>query len=208
MKITDNYIFLLETLKFKREGKEKVCATYHLCPIKTLKPNEKATFDPGFYGEEVICKEVTETEVVLNYRNTAFSYRFGQRNEHHEIVLQQGNFWEHQFPMLDDTKYRKFYIVNHEDCMKKMHEAAETGNDTAAQYFLGYCYYYGSNEMEKNKEESLKWLRKAAERGYTEAQRMLGHILPHNDYEACHWLMECGDTQDADELMRIHQMMQ
>ena len=207
MKITDNYIFLLETLKFEREGKEKVSATYHLCPIKTLKPNEKATFDPGFYGEEVTCKEVTETEVVLDYQNTVFS-KFGQRDERHEIVLNQDNFWEHQFPMLSDTKYRKFYIVNYEDCMKKMHEAAETGNDTAAQYFLGYCYYYGSNDMEKNKEESLRWLRKAAKGGYTEAQRMLGHILPQNDYEAYQWLSECGDTQEADELMRIHQMMQ
>lgn len=207
MKITDHYIFLLETLKFEREGKEKVSAIYHLCPIKTLKPNEKATFDPGFYGEEVTCKEVTETEVVLDYQNTVFS-NFGQRNERHEIVLNQDNFWEHQFPMLDDTKYRKFYIVNYEDCMQKMHEAAETGNDTAAQYFLGYCYYYGSNELEKNKEESLKWLRKAAEGGYTEAQRMLGHVLPHNSAEACHWLLECGDTQAADELARIHQLTQ
>lgn len=206
MKITDHYIFLLETLKFEREGKEKVSATYHLCPIKTLKPNEKATFDPGFYGEEVTCKEVTETEVVLDYQNTVFS-NFGQRDERHEIVLNQDNFWEQQFPMLSDTKYRKFYIVNYEDCMKKMHEAAETGNDTAAQYFLGYCYYYGSNDMEKNKEESLRWLRKAAKGGYTEAQRMLGHILPQNDYEAYQWLSECGDTQEADELMRIHQMM-
>jgi hypothetical protein len=206
MKITDHYIFLLETLKFEREGKEKVSATYHLCPIKTLKPNEKATFDPGFYGEEVTCKEVTETEVVLDYQNTVFS-NFGQRDERHEIVLNQDNFWEHQFPMLSDTKYQKFYIVNYEDCMKKMHEAAETGNDTAAQYFLGYCYYYGSNDMEKNKEESLRWLRKAAKGGYTEAQRMLGHILPQNDYEAYQWLSECGDTQEADELMRIHQMM-
>ena len=208
MKITDHYIFLLETLKFEREGKEKVSATYHLCPIKTLKPNEKVTFDPGFYGEDVICKEVTETEVVLDYHNTVYSYTFGQRNERHEIVLNQDNFWEHQFRMLEDTKYRKFHIVNYEDCMKKMHEAAETGNDTAAQYFLGYCYYYGSNEMEKDKEESLKWLRKAAEGGYTEAQRMLGHILPYNDPEACHWLLKCGDTQDADELARIHQLTQ
>lgn len=206
MKITDHYIFLLETLKFEREGKEKVSAIYHLCPIKTLKPNEKVTFDPGFYGEDVICKEVTETEVVLDYQNTVFS-NFGQRDERHEIVLNQDNFREHQFPMLSDTKYRKFYIVNYKDCMKKMHEAAETGNDTAAQYFLGYCYYYGSNDMEKNKEESLRWLRKAAKGGYTEAQRMLGHILPQNDYEAYQWLSECGDTQEADELMRIHQMM-
>ena len=206
MKNTDNYIFLLETLK--REGKDKAWPTYHLCPIKTLKPTEIVNFDPGFYGEKVTCKAVTETEVVLDYQNTVYSYSFGQRDERHEIVLNQDNYWDYQFSMLSDTKYRKFYIVNYEDCMKKMHEAAETGNDTAAQYFLGYCHYYGSNEMEKDKEKALKWLRKAAEGGYTEAQRMLGHILPQNDYEACHWLMECGDTQDADELLRIHQMMQ
>ena len=79
MKITDNYLFLLETFKFKLEGKEKVCVTYHLCPIKTLKPTEKVTFNPGFYGEEVTCKEVTETGVVLDYQNTAYSYTFGQK---------------------------------------------------------------------------------------------------------------------------------
>ena len=205
MIITGDYIFLLETLKC--EGKDRAYPTYHLCPIKELRPSEKLSFEPGFYGEDVICNEMNETEVVLDYQNTVYSYTFGQRNERHEIVLNQDNFWEYQFRMLSDTKYRKFHIVNYADCMIKMHEAAEAGNDTAAQYFLGYCYYYGSNEMEKNEEESLKWLRKAAEGGYTKAQRMLGHILPHNDYEAYHWLSECGDTQEADELMRIHQMM-
>lgn len=204
MKITDNYIFLLETFKFKREGKDVTWSTYHLCPIKKLRPTEKLPFDPGFYEEEVTCKEVTETELMLDYHTIAYDGR--RKEEHHEIVLNHNNFWEYQFVIFDDTKYRKFHIVNYEDCMQKMHEAAETGNDNAAQYFLGYCYYYGSDKIKTDEKEALKWLRKAAEGGYTEAQRMLGHILPYNNPEACHWLLECGDTKDADELVRIHQL--
>ena len=202
MKITDNYIFLLETLKCK--GRDVTWSAYHLCPIKELRPTEKPPFEPGFYEEEVTCKEVTETEVVLNYHTIAYDGR--RKEEHHEIVLNHDNFWEYQFVFFDDTKYRKFHIVNYEDCMQKMHEAAETGNDNAAQYFLGYCYYYGSDKIKTDEKEALKWLRKAAEGGYTTAQRMLGHILPYNNPEACHWLLECGDTKDADELVRIHQL--
>ena len=206
MKNTDKYIFLLETFKFKREGEDATWSAYHLCPIKELRPSEKLTFNPGFYDEEVTCKEVTETEVVLDYHTIAYDSR--RKEEHHEIVLNHDNFWEYQFVFFDDTKYRKFYIVNYEDCMQKMNEAAETGNDIAAQYFLGYCYYYGSNEMKTDEKEALKWLRKAAEGGYTKAQRMLGHILPYNEYEAYKWLMACGDTKEADHLMELHQMLQ
>ena len=93
-------------------------------------------------------------------------------------------------------KERLYYIA-----IDWLLKAAEAGH-TEAQYYLGMCYYYKSN-----KDEAIKWLRMAAKAGHTQAQRELGHILPYNDYEAYQWLKACGDTQEADHLMELHQMM-
>ena len=203
MKITDDCIYLLAISKIK--GYKEV-PSYHLCRINGLKPGEVLPLKPYFCSESIICKNVTETEIVLEYHT--FVDDGGLREVSHEAVLNRDNLLEYQFTFVDDTRYRKFSIVNFEERMREIREAAETGNDTAAQYFLGYCYYYGSNEVKIDEEEALKWLRQAAEGGYVEAQRMLGHILPNNEYEAYKWLMACGDTNEADHLMELHQMLQ
>ena len=49
---------------------------------------------------------------------------------------------------------------------------AEQG-DAAAQYELGECYMYGGVKLDR--QEAVKWCRKAAEQGYAPAQYMLGH---------------------------------
>lgn len=90
--------------------------------------------------------------------------------------------------------------------VKWLTKAAEAGH-TKAQYHLGLCYYYGYLGLKMNNEEAIKWFREAAHAGLTDAKRKLGHILPYNDPEAYQMLKECGDTEEAERLLDIHQRM-
>ena len=51
-------------------------------------------------------------------------------------------------------------------------EKAEKG-DSTAQYFLGAMYAKGEG-VPKDNAEAVKWFRKAAEQGHTDAQYILG----------------------------------
>jgi TPR repeat protein len=69
---------------------------------------------------------------------------------------------------------------------------AESG-DAKAQYYLGFCYYYGEG-ITKDDHEAVKWFRKAAEQGNAEAKNNLGVLysngqgVPKDDVEAYKWL--------------------
>ena len=70
--------------------------------------------------------------------------------------------------------------------------AASQGNANA-QYWLGYCYYYGEGPS-ANRSESIRWFRCAAEQGVAEAQFYLGicfwegEDIEENKNEAIRWL--------------------
>ena len=102
----------------------------------------------------------------------------------------------------------KLYI----EAMKWLREAAEAGH-VEAQYYLGLCYQLGGDDVEDD-EEALKWIRKAAENGCTKAQERMGDMythgwgVPYNAYEAYQWYLKSGNTKEADELLRVHVMMQ
>lgn len=113
--------------------------------------------------------------------------------------------------ILVHTKFIKgkqaFEKKHYEEAVKCLTDAAEAGH-TKAKYYLGLCYYYGDG-VEKDKEKGTQLIREAAEGGCTEAMEELGkYILRYNDYEAYQWLKKAGCDYEADELMRIHQMMQ
>lgn len=75
-------------------------------------------------------------------------------------------------------------------------------NDTSAQFELGSRFNYG-REAPKNNVEALRWLRRAAQGGHREAQRLLavklynGYDIPADHEEALLWaqhLAEAGDV--------------
>lgn len=95
----------------------------------------------------------------------------------------------------------------YEDAVKRLTVAVEAGH-AEAKYYLGLCYYYGHG-VPKDEAKGTQMLREAAQDGCTDAMEYLGkYILRYNDYEAYQWLKKAGCDYEADELMRIHQMMQ
>lgn len=95
----------------------------------------------------------------------------------------------------------------YEEAVKWLTIAVEAGH-AEAKYYLGLCHYYGDG-VQKDMDKGTQLIREAAEGGYTDAMEYLGkYILRYNDYEAYLWLKKAGCNYEADELMRIHQMMQ
>ena len=98
------------------------------------------------------------------------------------------------------------------EAVKWLRKAAEACH-AQAQYYLGMCYQIGGDSL-RNDEEALKWILKAAENGCTRAQERLGDMynhgwgVPYDAYEAYQWYMKSGNTSEADELLRVHEMMQ
>jgi TPR repeat protein len=98
------------------------------------------------------------------------------------------------------------------EAVKWLRKAAEACH-AQAQYYLGLCYQIGGDAL-RNDEEALKWIRRAAENGCTKAQERLGDMynhgwgVPYDAYEAYQWYLKSGNTSEADELLRVHEMMQ
>ena len=102
---------------------------------------------------------------------------------------------------------RAYENNRYDDAVKRLTVAAEAGH-AEAMYYLGLCHYYGHG-VPKDETKGTQLLRKAAQDGCTDAMEYLGkYILRYNDYEAYQWLKKAGYDYEADELMRIHQMMQ
>ena len=75
--------------------------------------------------------------------------------------------------------------------------------DIEAQCTLGACYYMGRH-VKKNIPEGLKWLRRSADGGYTEAQALLGDFyhngaegVRRNYAEAAKYLIPAANSGDA-----------
>ena len=84
-----------------------------------------------------------------------------------------------------------------EDKAEQYRKAAEQG-DAAAQYELGYCYFFGEG-VEQDMAESVKWWRKAAEQGDAKAQSRLGHCyffgegVSKDNAESLKWFRKAAD---------------
>ena len=84
---------------------------------------------------------------------------------------------------------------------RSQRELAEQG-DAEAQYWLGYCYYYGYYGgliVSKDYAEAAKWYRQAAEQGRDDAQYMLGECYHYGqgvsqDFaEAVKWYRQAAE---------------
>lgn len=209
MNIAD-YIFLVQE-HTKSNDQEKT--TYHgYADVNRLKPGEEVLFLPLHRGGPLIkCKEVGETEVVLE-----FDYKGDPCRIKHtiEVVLSLDNpIGVNLYHGKDFDRESKIMMLDPKEAaqceiMQQANEDAQAGN-AQALYFIGLSYYHGWNGIEQDKEKGTQLIRKAAEGGCTDAMEDLGkYILRYNDYEAYEWLKKAGCDYEADELMRIHQMMQ
>jgi hypothetical protein len=85
------------------------------------------------------------------------------------------------------------------------------GNDALAQFELGSRFNYGRNAP-KSDAEALKWLRRAAESGQPDAQRLLavklynGYDGPPNQEEARRWALKLADGGDVAAQMMLANM--
>jgi len=73
--------------------------------------------------------------------------------------------------------------------------------DAAAQYHLGYMYYYGFG-VPGNHTEGVKWYRLAAEQGNVKAQTLLGQLFAHDAVragdESIKWYSRAASQGDAE----------
>ena len=71
--------------------------------------------------------------------------------------------------------------------------------DASAQYYLGLAYFYGVGGVTKNDREAERWVRKAAEQGYAEAQNAAGLAYARGDVvakdakEAVRWFRKAAE---------------
>lgn len=83
-------------------------------------------------------------------------------------------------------------------------QKAQNGN-AKAQYQLGKMYQYGSNGLNKNASEAIKWITKAAENKHAEANQQLGlwytygfNNIEKNYNEAEKWWLRAAELGDCD----------
>ena len=80
-------------------------------------------------------------------------------------------------PRVLPSIFKKIFTHREEpEEIKNLRLKAEQG-DREAQYELGYIYRDGTNGVEKDTEEAIKWSTEAANRGHLKAQNNLGCLL-------------------------------
>jgi Sel1 repeat len=78
-----------------------------------------------------------------------------------------------------------------------------TRGEADAQFSLGVCYANGTDVVEKDEEEAVRWYRKAAEQGDALAQCYLalcyasGVGIAKNEREAARWFRKAAEQGDA-----------
>ena len=87
------------------------------------------------------------------------------------------------------------------DSMKEilaLYESAKKGS-VSAIFNLGAAFYFGKQGMRENKEEAIKWWKKAAEAGLLEAQYNLGAYYHNNHlyYTAAEWYRKAAEQGNA-----------
>ena len=89
-------------------------------------------------------------------------------NHTHPDQYRKGFSVSEGFPYVDAETLGE----DHRQAVKWYRKWAEQGN-AAAQYRLGFAYFYGAG-VEKDLVEAVKWYRKSADQGYTFSEVELG----------------------------------
>jgi TPR repeat protein len=89
------------------------------------------------------------------------------------------------------------------NCLIESWGIVTKGENSKAETFVGDCYANG-NGVSKDYSEAIKWYRKAAERGYPDAQGKLGwsyyisrNGVPRNEAEAVKWFCKAAEQGEA-----------
>ena len=113
---------------------------------------------------EILVGEHEIKIVKENYRDyvATVTIRKGERTQ---VAATLDNVSYEQLVKQGDEYYD---AKNYAEALKCYREAAEQGNDPAAQTGLGKLYYYGRG-VTKDYTEAMKWFKKAQEQGYARA---------------------------------------
>ncbi len=82
-------------------------------------------------------------------------------------------------------------------------ESKAAQGDMKSQLLLGENYYYGDDGYAENEAEALKWFRKAAAQGSSDAKVYIGDmyaagsVVEKNDYEAYGWYLQAAEKRNA-----------
>jgi TPR repeat protein len=91
--------------------------------------------------------------------------------------------------------------------------AAAEGGEASAQFNLGVLYDNAlddnGHEVERDRREAIKWLRKAAQQGLVRAQAKLADIYSQQSdlKQAYAWFLIAAENSDGANGQRIHDMM-
>ena len=94
-------------------------------------------------------------------------------------ILPQMDYQEKEEDETEDSAVEDTDVPSYEDVKNDLTKLPlikklAQGNNAEAQYVLACCYCFGTGESQ-DAAEAVKWFRKAAEQGHTEAQFALGH---------------------------------
>ncbi len=98
---------------------------------------------------------------------------------------------------------KQYYTSKQYDkALTECRNTAEAGN-AQAMYYLAGMYEYGLGDVGKNTDKARKWLKHAAEHGYTEAMYWLGRIeLTSDKDKGLCWLLAASKRGHEDA--RVH----
>lgn len=96
---------------------------------------------------------------------------------------------------------REAYIQKDYGLAVRLLEQLARGGDPAAQYALGYMYYYGQG-TESDPELALLWIRRSASNGYDKANDALLRFAAKRQQSSIQdgWIEERGSGEAADLL--------
>ena len=182
-------------------------------PVNDIQGCQKIT-DVSIMTKGAVCIEDDET--VCNKINRISSGVFWGSGNKIRFSQSLGEL-EKTFDKSDDSgvnKGKQYYKKSVKLFKKKKyHKAYEWAKKSAAldykggYYGLGLAFLKGYGVEDKDKEQAIKWFRKAAEKGHTRAQVKLASLLRFdNPDETIKWLMKAAEQDNLNAINNIGYM--
>lgn len=174
---------------------------------------------PQFGRELAVCARMSRTHAAIKWDSDEDSWLLTDLASAHGTMINQYRLDSEVTYLINDGDTLSFanydfnFVCTSDDDNSEVDyndpnsckEAAAQG-DVEAMVNLGSSYIYGLSaaDGEENKEEAVKWLKKAAELGNTEAYYYLGVVYSDSDDpeyydfdEALKWYLKGAETDDG-----------